>query len=258
MARPAALARNERRGCSGRSSSSTPGYPDGVSDPDDLERWLTEGDAPEADWATYVLRRALRGELGDGGPGILLDLVALMQPYGCRTELCTPGMRGPRDRSCCADLEVAVTPREAEAITDALPEIATLFTEDPRWSAGVPAVIEDGALRRQGRRCIFARLGPKGLSCGLHALEDQTARPRGTLKPVPCRLFPLAVVDLADGRMLLTAIHRNTSTFLASRPARAFPCLGAGGTPLYISEEAAITELFGRKVYKRLVVAAKS
>lgn len=228
-----------------------------MSNPDELEDWLTAGDAPEADWASYVLRRALRGELGDGGPGILLDLPALVQPYACQTGACTPGLRARKSRSCCADLEVVVTASEEAAIRSAMPEIAEVLGDDPRWQDGEPEVVVDGALCRSQRRCIFAKMGAAGLSCGLHELEDATGRPRGTLKPMPCRLFPLAVVELGDGRLLLTAIHRDTATSLATRPARVFPCLGASRTPLYVSEREAITELFGAEVYARVHVAAQ-
>jgi len=229
-----------------------------MSEGHELEQWMTEGDAPEADWATYVLRLALRGQLGDGGPGILLDLPALTQPYACQTSACTPGMRARTSRSCCADLEVTVTPREEAAIRSALPEIAQALREDPRWRNGPPEVVVDGTLRRSKRRCIFAKMAPLGLSCALHETEDATARPRGSLKPMPCRLFPLAVVELGDGRLMLTAIHRRTATRLASRPARVFPCLNAGATPLYVSEKDAITELFGPDVYRRVDAAAKN
>ena len=73
---------------------------------------------------------------------------------------------------------------------------------------------------------------------------------------MPCRLFPLAVVELGDGRLMLTAIHRDTATKLATRPASVFPCLQAGATPLYVSERDAITELFGAEVYTRVAEAA--
>ena len=69
-----------------------------MSEPDELQEWLTAGDAPEADWARYVLRRALRGQLGDGGPGILLALPALMQPYACQTGACSPGLRARKSK----------------------------------------------------------------------------------------------------------------------------------------------------------------
>lgn len=194
---------------------------------DDLEGWLGEGDAPEADWGPHLLRLANRGELGHVGRRWFLDLPALAQRHACRPAECTPGLRAPRTKSCCADLEVGLTEEEVGAITAAEGEVAAfLSTRDPRWAKGAPAWHDgDGGLLRPGRRCVFSVTGPDGLRCGLHALEDATKRARGSLKPLPCRLFPLAVVDLDDGRWLLTAIHRRTASSLGAPPAGRFPCL---------------------------------
>jgi hypothetical protein len=199
---------------------------------DDLDAWLD--DAPEADWATLVLRRATRGELGDGGRGLLLDLVALGQPYACRSARCSPGMRARAARSCCADLDVAVTAAERAAISAAAPGV-----DDP---------FDGEVLRKRHRRCVFAEPGPDGLRCGLHGLRTPDGRP---VKPLPCRLFPLAIVDLGDGSRLLTAVHRTTASRLATRPARAFPCLG-DGPPLYVSERDTIEGVFGKRVWSRI------
>jgi hypothetical protein len=217
----------------------------------DVDGWLGEGDAPEADWASFILKRALRGQLGRGGKDLLVDLVALGQPYACDSGRCAPGGRAPRSRSCCADLDVSLAPEEVAAIEAAMPEIRAQMADDPRWAGEAPAWIDDGVLRRPGRRCVFARQHEGGLRCALHEVEDARGAPRGTIKPMPCRLFPLAIVDLGDGRRLLTAIHRATARHLVSRPARAFPCLGAG-PPLVESERATLTELFGQRVWQRI------
>lgn len=213
-----------------------------------LDRWLADGEAPEADWSSLVLRRANRGELGDGGRGLLLDLVALGQPYACASAACTPGRRATSARSCCADLDVAVSDDEIAVIDGALPDVARTMAADPRWARGAPDWHHDGVLRRPGRRCVFAVDAGDGLRCGL----QQT---RAGLKPTPCRLFPLALVDLGDGSRLLTAVHRTTARHLATRPARAFPCLAEGAPPLYVSERATIEAEFGKAVWRRLHAA---
>ncbi len=223
----------------------------------DVEEWLHDGEAPEADWGGYVLKRALRGELGDGGEDLLLDLPALTAPYGCRSGACTPGRRTPKARSCCADLEVGLTGGEIAAIVRALPEIAPHLSEDARWAAGAPALFDDGALRRPGRRCVFAVDRGDGLVCALQLAEAASARPAGSLKPMPCRLFPLSLVDLGDGRLMLTAIHRDTARMLDSRPARVFPCLGEG-EPLYVAERAVIEAALGAEAWARIDAAARA
>lgn len=179
-----------------------------------IEDWLA--DAPEADWELHLLRLATRGALGHAGAW-MLDLPALAQPYACNSATCTPGQRRPRDRSCCADLEVGVTAAEQAAIEAVLPAVEALMADDPRWK-GRPALFDDGALRRPGRRCVFARLDG-GLRCSLHDLGA---------KPLPCRLFPLAVVDLGSDQRLLTAVHRSTARALQTYAASRFPCLGTG------------------------------
>ncbi len=218
---------------------------------------MTSADPNEADWTVHLLQLAARDNLGQAGRGRLLDLPALAQAWTCATGACTPGRRAPGARSCCADLELTPTADERAAIDAALPEIgAFLASRDPRWAAGAPAIYEGDSLRRPGRRCVFAAEGPEGLRCGLHELEDATARTRGTLKPLACRLFPLVVVEVDPQTTLLSAIHRNTARLAGSRPARAFPCIGASDAPT-VAESCAdtIAALWDTKAAKRAVAA---
>lgn len=200
-----------------------------------------------------MLKRALKGELGDGGPGLLLDLPALTQPYACRSAACTPGRRAPRALSCCADLEVTLMASEAAAITAAVPEITAVMADDPRWTGpdGPPDLFDGPALRRPGGRCALARDTPEGLRCALHAVAEARGAALAELKPLPCRLFPLVVVDLGDGRRLLTALHRRTTRHLSAPPTGRLPCLGEG-PPLYVSERETLEAVFGADVWAAL------
>lgn len=222
-----------------------------------LGAWLSAGSAAVADWGGHVRRLAARGALG-AARGLLLDLPALAQPHACRSGTCAPGLREPRRRSCCADLDVELTEGEAARITEALPRVAAwMSSRDSRWASGVQEPFEGTTLRRPGRRCIFAASGPEGLTCALHAVEDEGGRSRGSLKPMPCRLFPLVVVDLGDGHVLLTALARHTST-LVGGGAAAFPCLRGGAGPT-LAESAADTleELWSGPVARAIVGAAQ-
>ncbi len=169
---------------------------------------------------------------------------------------CAPGLRQTGRRSCCADLTVEVTPTEAAAITEALPEVAAwMAPRDARWGAGAPVPIEEGSLTRPGRRCVFAVKDERGLTCGLHAVEDATGRARGALKPLPCRLFPLVVVDLGEGQVLLTAVSRKLGERYGLPPARLFPCLrGEAGTATTVVDDTAETliALWGEPAFKRV------
>jgi len=223
-----------------------------------LDEWLETGEAGEADWAGFVLRLALASELGQA-EGVLLDLPALAQPFACRSGECTPGRRDAGARSCCADLAVTATARERAAIEQALPRlVAALAGRDGRWAAGAPALFDGEELRRERGRCIFAVREARGLRCALHQLEVREGLAPGALKPIPCRLFPLVVVDLGEGRRLLTAVHRRTAALVGCPPARRFPCLRGDPArpPLYRAQRDTIAALFGTGFYRALRGAA--
>lgn len=193
-----------------------------------------------SDWSVHLLQLAARGQLGRVGRKLLLDLPALSQSFACVTSLCTPGARAKDARSCCADLEVTVSDAERAAIATSLPAIAAHLG----WRS-TPEVFDGDTLTRPSRRCVFAVESP--LRCGLHTFEDANALTRGALKPLPCRLFPLVIVDAEDGRTLVTAIHTRTATLAGSRPARAFPCLGIDAPTIAESCADTLTALYGEK-----------
>ena len=226
-----------------------------------IDDWLDEEGAPEADWGSVVLDRAMNGLLGHGEDGILLDMLALTQPHACRPHLCSPGLREAGRQSCCADLDVGLADEEVDAIEEAMPEIAALMRDDPRWPMPWH---DDGFLERaadpgeEAERCVFAKKTPQGLRCALHALELQTGRAPGTLKPIPCRLFPLALVEMDEDSWLLTAVHTTTWDKLDSHPAAVFPCLSGGAPPLYVAEREVIEQVFGPALWRAIDETARS
>lgn len=215
-----------------------------------LDDWMAEGAAVEADWPAHVTRLAMRGDLGHAGASLLLDLPALAAPYACQPHACTPGLRAPRTRSCCADLDVELSGREHAALVADLPAIAAyLAPRDARWADGPPTWSTQNLLARPKKRCVFAVLGAEGaLSCGLHALEDESGRERGALKPLTCRLFPLLIVDLGGGQRLLTAVSRTNVKHGVPSP-RWFPCLRVVERASTVAEETGNTliELWGAR-----------
>ncbi|MEQ1566284.1 MAG: hypothetical protein ABMA64_11650 [Myxococcota bacterium] len=217
-----------------------------------FDAWLESGSAVEADWSPHLARLGARGELGRAGRW-LLDVPALSAPYGCDSAGCTPRLRQPGMRSCCADLAVGISPAEETAVAAALGRVARYLAPiDERWARGAPAWRDDDTLTRPGGRCVFAHRAP-GLRCALHEVEDLDGLPRGALKPLPCRLFPLFVVDLGDGRRLLTAVHRRTAAIAETYPARRFPCLvDAARPPLWESCRDTLVELFGSRTYRAI------
>jgi hypothetical protein len=95
----------------------------------------------------------------------------------------------------------------------------------------------------------------RGLTCGLHAVEDATDRPRGALKPLPCRLFPLVVVDLGEGQLLLTAVSRKLGERFGLPPSRLFPCLRgetASATTVVDDTAETLIALWGEPAFRRV------
>lgn len=219
-----------------------------------LDDWLD--DAPDVDLAPRLTRLAARGELGVVGRW-WLDLPALAQPWACASHGCAPRFRAPGQRSCCADLDVAPTAPERDAIAAHLPAVAAELVDDPRWADGAPAWWDGEALTRPGGRCVFALDIADGLSCALHRAEDRGGLPRGAIKPMGCRWFPMAVIALPGDRRLLTAVHRDTARALGLPGARRFSCLGAAPTPIAAACQDTLGELAGPWAAPRIVAAVR-
>jgi hypothetical protein len=210
-----------------------------------LHRWLAE--------------RLGAGDLVDVD-GVLVDLSALARRrFECRPLACTPGSRDRGIVSCCADIEVPLTGAEARAITRGLPAVAsTMAARDRRWSRGIPVVFDASRhLLRPGRRCVFAYPSPSGLRCGLHTAAEEHGLPVESLKPSPCRLFPLVVLEYG-GRTVLTASYGDVSAALGGPPEHRLACLGLrDAPPLFESCRRPIEGMFGGAFYRKVARRAR-
>jgi hypothetical protein len=189
--------------------------------------------------------------------GVLVDRPAMLRRFACRPLVCTPGTRERGIVSCCADIEVPLTGAEKRAITRQLPLIAsTMAGRDRRWSRGFPVVFDaERQLTRPGRRCVFAYPSPEGLRCGLHTAAEEAGLPVASIKPSPCRLFPLVVLE-HGGRQILTASYGDVSAGLGGPPEHRLACLALRTAPrLFESCRGAIEEVFGAAFYRRLARA---
>jgi hypothetical protein len=218
-----------------------------------LAIWQGEGEAQEADWATYLWSLTRKDALGSATSKLLLDLPALAQPYACTSGLCTPGRRASGARSCCADLEVTLTTPERSRLERSMKQVrAHMVEHDPRWTADPElAPFEDSTLTRPGRRCVFAIPRAEGLRCGLHEIEEEQGL---QLKPIACQLFPLVLVSLGDERSFLTALTPGVSRMTGSRPPRVFPCLGDPAKPPLAEEmKDTLDQLFGSRAAQAIL-----
>lgn len=192
------------------------------------------GDQGEGDWDVWVLGRMAAGAFLDVG-GILVDLAVLDQRFECVSERCAPRTGRGRLRSCCADLDVALIGAEINRLrrhTRRLhlwlarrePRIADL----PKEEEGRPFWLADDCahLTRPGGRCVFSAMDRRGrIRCHLHRYAKAHDLERQAVQPLPCRLFPLILVELPTGGVALTTLHRRTTRLVGTFPVSRFPCL---------------------------------
>ena len=228
-------------------------------------RWL-RAEGPESgqgegpDWDAWLLRRMSRGEVVNVG-GVLVDRAVLRQRFACVSDRCAPGPDRGEFRSCCADVLVSLSRAEDQRLRrcgDLLdwmkarePRLAPCHNRDFYRRAGEPG------LARPDRRCVFSQLEQGRIRCHLHAYARRARIDRGQLQPVSCRLFPLIVVDRAQGRVLLTVVASHTRRLVSAHPAHRYPCLAdARLPPLYHSMRGDLDWLFGKGFAKALAAEA--
>jgi hypothetical protein len=231
-------------------------------------RWLraeepgaSQGEAPA--WDAWVLRRMCLGEVADVG-GVLVDRAVLRQRFACVSERCAPRPGRGHQRSCCADVLVPLTRAEDRRLgrhaSDLLgfmkarePRLASCHARDFYRAEEAPV------LARPAGRCVFSQLDARGrIRCRLHAYAKQAQVDRATVQPLGCRLFPLIVVDLGRGRVLLSVVAAHTHRLVASHPAHRYPCLcDPSLPPLHEALAADLDWLFGKGFAKALARAGQ-
>jgi hypothetical protein len=107
---------------------------------------------------------------------------------------------------------------------------------------------------------VFSGLDSQGhIRCHLHAYAKQARVDRGELQPVSCRLFPLIVVDLGNGRTLLTVVADHTRRLVGAHPVKRYPCLDDPSLPpLASSMRADLDWLFGKGFAKALALTVSN
>ena len=231
------------------------------------QQWLRSpgpGEAPRADhrddpgddWSDWILGRMAAAALLDVD-GILVDQAILEQRVACVPQRCAPQPGRGRMRSCCADLDVALTGDEINRLRRHTRRLwSWLSGREPRLrelvpnDAGRPFWLADDRahLSHPGSRCVFSALDDKGrIRCHLHAYAREHDVQRQTVQPLPCRLFPLILVELPAGGVLLTTLCESTAGLLGTFPASRFPCLSDPSHRLAVKSLAEDLDwLFGR------------
>lgn len=216
-----------------------------------VRRWLNTPD-PDEDYEGYddsddfydkwLLKAMAKDQIMDVG-GVLVDRALLTATTACVPELCSPVMDRGHYRSCCADLTVFLSGAEIRRLSrhrEALAEY--LAPREPRLkdilkkkNGRVPRFFldEDGdALARPGKRCVFSKIDSKGrIRCHLHSMYKKLGIDRTDLQPITCRIFPLVLVYLPRGKVLVTIINRQNYRAWGGKHPKYFPCLSATDLP---------------------------
>lgn len=148
------------------------------------------------------------------GIGLLrLDARALLSlAHECRPAECQARP------SCCATYEIAVTPKELEAVLG-------FCDSASQWAQGLDPEecfeeTDDGGLAlaadENGACCFAYRRGKnrKALWCSLHTAALAQGIESGRVKPMPCRLWPLA---LSEDEVPVLSVQEGAFAFPCNR-----------------------------------------
>jgi hypothetical protein len=203
-------------------------------------------DGPEGGWDGWLLRRMSSGKIVTVG-GVLVDRDLLSQRFSCVSDRCAPRPGRGQWRSCCADAEVALDSGEERRLR----RIAKRELPEG-WC-------EAGHLARPGGRCVCSLIDDAGrIRCRLHGLARRRGVDQSDIQPLSCRLFPLIVVDFAQGRTALTLVSPSTWKLVGAHPPRRYPCLADPKLPpIFESLRGDLDWAFGKGFARALAKTAR-
>jgi len=222
--------------------------------------------------------------------GVLVDVAnVLRRRYRCDTFCCVRRLDLPVHDSvlagdCCHGPEVRLTAAEEEGLLAHLDGIMrhmapgprqaliarlTRYRRDPALAFCCPVMVNGRPIGHRRLRltpagnCIFRVEGYENgrpfVRCAVHAYVLERGVPLWGIKPMTCWVWPLTVVPLYDGRLLLTVHTLDTVRFTgegryhASRPC--LQCPPEDAPFLYRTAEAELRRLFGDAFYDHLLEA---
>ena len=222
-----------------------------------VRKWLgglgTDESADAPDWDAWRDELKASGRLLKVGR-VEVDRAVLEQRFGCISGRCSPSTARGRSRCCCADLEVDLEPIEARALDRfAEPLARYLARREPRLELKPGESgrfwCEEGSsmLRRPGDRCVFSRRDPQGrVRCHLHGFAREHGIEQNEVQPLTCRTFPLLLITMERGRVVLSVLARHSYKHVGSLPPGRFPCLSDPTLPpIYESMRGDLDWLFG-------------
>ncbi|MGI5861346.1 MAG: DUF3109 family protein [Myxococcales bacterium] len=223
-----------------------------------VKKWLAgldvddSDDAPDLDAWRDRLKEA--GRLIKVGP-VEVDRAVLEQRFACVPERCSPSEKRGKSRCCCADLEVELTRLEGRQL-DSFKEPLNgyMAVEEPRLEVAPGGKgrfwrEEDRAvLCRPDGRCVFSLRDDAGrIRCHLHAFARKQGVQLSEVQPLTCRVFPLLLIVLGRGKLVLSVLAKHSFREVGSLHPRRFPCLSDPTLPpIYESLSADLDWMFGQ------------
>jgi len=181
-----------------------------------------------------------------------VDRAVLEQRFACVSQRCAPGRPRGRWLSCCADLDLVLSPLELSQLeAHREPLLRWLAEHEPRFAKSRPPAfwLDHSALvRRPKGRCVFSTLDEAGrIRCHLHAYAKAEGVPLDAVQPFTCRVFPLLLFVLGRGQLALSVLSERTCSLVGCYPPRYFPCLSdARGPPLVQGMAHELDWMFGK------------
>ncbi len=236
-----------------------------------VRRWLEADEPDDTDSSGQKhferwLRKKERGEDVVEVGSILVDRSVLSTRFDCVPDRCAPVRGHRRWRSCCTDVYVPLTVAEKRRLAGKHRELFDyLARREPRLKNTRSRFYldEEGeALSRPGGRCVFSKLDGRGrIRCHLHGFARKKKLAQSDIQPYTCRIFPLLLILLDRGRILLTVLDKSNYKAFNTYPPWRFPCLVDPSLPPLVRSMAGTLDwLFGqgfarelsRPVYSRI------
>ena len=228
-----------------------------------VRRWL-EADEPEDNddscedhFDCWLLKKESGEGVVEVGT-ILVDHSVLNTRFDCVPDRCAPVRGHRRWRSCCTDVYVPLTVAEKRRLSGIRNELAEYLPgREPRLKCAEDRFYldEEGeALCRPGGRCVFSLLDGRGrIRCHLHNLAKRHKRFQSDIQPYTCRIFPLLLILLDKGKILLTVLDKSNYKAWNTYPPWRFPCLVDPSLPPLVQSMAGTLDwLFGKGFAREL------
>ncbi len=202
------------------------------------------------DWEEWFPAQAAKGNLIKVG-GVWVDRYLITAHFACVSERCLPRPGRGHYKCCCADLECVVSHSEGNRMKPHTKRLWNFMVKKERrliqhcWppeetERDEPFWLDDSLenLERPDGRCVFSGIDLQGrIRCHLFSYAQSQGIRRREVQPLPCRLFPLVLLDMEDNRLGLTIMGRDNYQYVPTYHPRYFPCLSDPTLP-YVTESA--------------------